>query len=43
VKIVDSSAFKISKTIAAAEVEVEPGTIRELHVGACAFYSLFVT
>ncbi|KAF8650595.1 hypothetical protein AX16_005180 [Volvariella volvacea WC 439] len=31
VKIVDSSTFKISKTIAAAEVTVEPGAMRELH------------
>jgi oxalate decarboxylase/phosphoglucose isomerase-like protein (cupin superfamily) len=32
VKIIDSSTFKISTTIAAAEVTVEPGAIRELHV-----------
>ncbi|KAG5985547.1 hypothetical protein E4U52_001233 [Claviceps spartinae] len=31
VKIVDSTTFKISKTIAAAEVTVEPGAMRELH------------
>ncbi|KAI0033645.1 oxalate decarboxylase [Vararia minispora EC-137] len=31
VKIVDSTTFKVSKTIAAAEVTVEPGAIRELH------------
>ncbi|RDB25886.1 Oxalate decarboxylase OxdC [Hypsizygus marmoreus] len=31
VKVVDSTTFKISKTIAAAEVTVEPGAIRELH------------
>ncbi|GJE85584.1 oxalate decarboxylase family bicupin [Phanerochaete sordida] len=31
VKIIDSSNFQISKTIAAAEVTVEPGAIRELH------------
>ncbi|PPQ63230.1 hypothetical protein CVT24_005690 [Panaeolus cyanescens] len=31
VKIVDSRTFKASKTIAAAEVTVEPGAIRELH------------
>jgi len=31
VRVVDSSTFKISKTIAAAEVTVEPGAIRELH------------
>lgn len=28
VKIIDSSTFNISKTIAAAEVTVEPGAIR---------------
>jgi oxalate decarboxylase len=31
VRIVDSSNFPISKTIAAALVEVEPGAMRELH------------
>lgn len=31
VKIVDSNTFKISTTIAAAEVTVEPGAMRELH------------
>ncbi|KAL0568144.1 hypothetical protein V5O48_013851, partial [Marasmius crinis-equi] len=31
VKIVDSSVFKVSTTIAAAEVTVNPGGIRELH------------
>ncbi|HEY6763044.1 MAG TPA: oxalate decarboxylase family bicupin [Baekduia sp.] len=31
VRIVDSSNFPVSKTIAAALVEVEPGAIRELH------------
>jgi oxalate decarboxylase len=31
VRIVDSSNFPISKTIAAALVEIEPGAIRELH------------
>ncbi|KAF5379837.1 hypothetical protein D9615_005766 [Tricholomella constricta] len=31
VKVVDSTTFKISKTIAAAEVSVNPGAIRELH------------
>jgi len=31
VKIVDSSTFAVSTTIAAAEVTVEPGAIRELH------------
>ncbi|KIL65740.1 hypothetical protein M378DRAFT_76518 [Amanita muscaria Koide BX008] len=31
VKVVDSSTFKASLTIAAAEVTVEPGAMRELH------------
>ncbi|KAF8638235.1 hypothetical protein AX16_010533 [Volvariella volvacea WC 439] len=31
VKIVDSSTFKVSVAIAAAEVTVEPGAVRELH------------
>jgi oxalate decarboxylase len=31
VRIVDSSNFPISKTVAAALVEVEPGAMRELH------------
>jgi len=31
VKIVDSSIFNVSKTIAAAEVTVQPGGMRELH------------
>lgn len=31
VKVVDSTTFKVSKEIAVAEVEVEPGAIRELH------------
>ncbi|KAF8872579.1 RmlC-like cupin domain-containing protein [Infundibulicybe gibba] len=31
VKVLDSSTFPISKTIAAAEVTVEPGAMRELH------------
>jgi len=31
VKVVDSSTFQISTTIAAAEVTVEPGAMRELH------------
>ncbi len=31
VKIVDSKTFKVSKTIAATLVEVEPGGMRELH------------
>ncbi|KAF8629623.1 hypothetical protein AX15_003359 [Amanita polypyramis BW_CC] len=31
VKVVDSSTFIVSKTIAAAEVHIEPGGLRELH------------
>ncbi|TFK73226.1 oxalate decarboxylase [Pluteus cervinus] len=31
VRIADSSTFKVSKTIAVAEVTVDPGAIRELH------------
>lgn len=31
VKVVDSTTFKVSTEIAVAEVEVEPGAIRELH------------
>lgn len=31
VKIVDSSKFLVSKTIAAAMVTIEPGAMRELH------------
>lgn len=37
VKIVDSTIFPIATTIAAADVTVEPGAIRELHVS---IYSL---
>ena len=33
VKIIDSSIFKISTKIAMAEITVEPGALRELHVG----------
>lgn len=32
VRIVDSTKFTISKTIAMADVTIEPGAIRELHV-----------
>lgn len=32
VKIVDSTTFNVSKTIAMAEVTIEPGAMRELHV-----------
>ena len=35
VKIADSRNFKVAKTIAVAEVTVEPGSMRELHVGGC--------
>ncbi|PCH42527.1 hypothetical protein WOLCODRAFT_177553 [Wolfiporia cocos MD-104 SS10] len=31
VKVVDSTVFKVSKTIAVAEVMLEPGAMRELH------------
>ncbi|KAH7884814.1 putative oxalate decarboxylase/oxidase [Phlebopus sp. FC_14] len=31
IKIVDSTVFTVSKTIAAAEVTIEPGAMRELH------------
>src|SRR4029077_4476388 len=31
VRITDSSNFPISKTVAAARVEVEPGGLREMH------------
>jgi oxalate decarboxylase/phosphoglucose isomerase-like protein (cupin superfamily) len=37
VKIVDSSIFNVSKTIAAAEVTVQPGGMRELHVSGIFF------
>lgn len=37
VKIVDSTAFKISTKIAMAEVTVEPGALRELHVSVGIF------
>lgn len=42
VKIIDSSNFKIAQTIAAAEVTVVPGAIRELHVSRCVFAQLKV-
>ena len=32
VKIIDSTTFKVSTSIAAAEVTVQPGAVRELHV-----------
>ena len=31
IKIADSTTFKVSKTIAVAEITVEPGAMRELH------------
>jgi oxalate decarboxylase/phosphoglucose isomerase-like protein (cupin superfamily) len=42
VKIVDSSTFKVSKTIAVAEVTIEPGHMRELHVSGIYLISPFV-
>ena len=33
VKVADSAIFKAAKSIAVAEVTVEPGAMRELHVG----------
>jgi oxalate decarboxylase/phosphoglucose isomerase-like protein (cupin superfamily) len=41
VKVVDSTIFKISKDTAAAEVTVEPGAMRELHVGGF-FFGLYL-
>jgi len=38
VKIVDSTIFKISTRIAVADVTVEPGALRELHVGISALF-----
>jgi oxalate decarboxylase/phosphoglucose isomerase-like protein (cupin superfamily) len=35
VKVVDSTIFKISTETAVAEVTVEPGAMRELHVSCC--------
>jgi oxalate decarboxylase/phosphoglucose isomerase-like protein (cupin superfamily) len=32
IKIADSTTFNVSKTIAVAEVTIEPGAMRELHV-----------
>ena len=40
VKIVDSTTFKISTRIAVADVTVEPGALRELHVGVGALFWL---
>ena len=37
-KIVDSTTFKVSKKIAVAEITVEPGALRELHVRVRVFY-----
>ena len=34
VKIADSRNFNVAKTIAVAEVTVEPGAMRELHVSS---------
>lgn len=40
VKIVDSTIFKVSTRIAVADVTVEPGALRELHVRPRSFFSL---
>jgi oxalate decarboxylase/phosphoglucose isomerase-like protein (cupin superfamily) len=40
VKIVDSTTFKVSKRIAVADVTVEPGALRELHVRVRVLFSL---
>lgn len=37
VKIADSTTFKAAKTIAVAEITVEPGALRELHVSHIMF------
>lgn len=39
VRIVDSTKFKVSLTVAMAEVTVEPGAIRELHVSYTTIFS----
>lgn len=39
VKIVDSTTFKVSTKIAVADVTVEPGALRELHVRPHSFFS----
>ena len=41
VKIVDSSIFSVSTAIAVAEVTVEPGAMRELHVRLIYTFGLF--
>lgn len=41
VKIVDSSIFSVSTAIAVAEVTVEPGAMRELHVRFVYTFGLF--
>lgn len=38
VKIADSTIFNVSTAIAVAEVTVEPGAMRELHVRFCHFF-----
>ena len=38
-KIVDSTTFKVSKRIAVADVTVEPGALRELHVRVPVLFS----
>jgi hypothetical protein len=39
-KIVDSTTFKVSTRIAVADVTVEPGALRELHVRVRVLFSL---
>jgi oxalate decarboxylase/phosphoglucose isomerase-like protein (cupin superfamily) len=41
VKIVDSTIFNVSKTIAVAEVIIEPGAMRELHVSTSSAAHIF--
>jgi len=41
-KIVDSTTFKVSKRIAVADVTVEPGALRELHVGVRVLFSAII-
>lgn len=41
VKIVDSTTFKVSTRIAVADVTVEPGALRELHVRVRVLFSLY--
>ena len=41
VKIVDSTIFKVSTRIAVADVTVEPGALRELHVRPRSFFRYY--